>query len=251
MLSGCGETKTLLKGNKLYRYKNNQSERNAGDISLNDQLYVYTLDKPLKTKIEDKTTYYIISTTPPVTTSTKTLSIDTPVASKILLKGIVYNHENEIIKDNSSLKYLDLKFALQTLSIPLKFRKALDDGTKYPSQVETAVNFGFAPAIKLNYNFFNPTKKVIGKALNSYGINAGLLFNLGAVELNQKLSAPLIKSDRKSAVFSYGGFLMLGINNINFGFAVGRDRVFGENGPLWVYQNKWWQGVVIALDIIK
>ncbi|MNY23850.1 hypothetical protein D3C86_1575330 [compost metagenome] len=117
--------------------------------------------------------------------------------------------------------------------------------------METGVNIGFAPVLKWNLNIFNPIKKTMGKTLNSYSINTGLLLNLGATDLSNTGNAPGLETNRKSATFSYGGFVLFGINNINFGYALGWDKVLGSGGSYWIYQNKPWQGIVISLDIIK
>ena len=245
-LLGCGETKILLKGNNIYQYRSKQ-DLNYGSP---DQLVTYKLHHTVRTKIIDKTDYYIIKAKMAASDSVDVKLIK-PVPEKLALDKINYNPETSIIKDETSFRYLDSKFAVQTLSIPLKFRKALDDGTKFPETVETGVNIGFAPVMKWNYNVFNPTKKTMGKVLNTYSINTGLLLNLGATDLKTATNAPGLKSDRKSGTFSYGGFIMFGINNINFGYAVGWDKVLGEGSANWVYQNKVWHGLVIALDIIK
>ncbi|MDB5156420.1 MAG: hypothetical protein JWR50_1127, partial [Mucilaginibacter sp.] len=237
--------KTILAGNKIYQYRSSQ-----GTCDSLDRLVTYKVTKSYQSKITDKTDYYVIAT-PPVKTDSVAQVGFAPKPEKLSLDKVYYNPETNIAKDDKSFKYLDNKFAIQTLTIPLKFRKALDDGTKYPAQVETGVNIGFAPVYKWNLNIFNPTKKYMGKPLNTYSFNLGALLNLGATDLKASTNAPGLKSDRKSGTFTYGTFVMFGINNINFGYAVGWDKVLGEGGASWVYQNKLWQGVVIALDIIK
>jgi hypothetical protein len=254
-LSSCGEMKRISKGNYVYHYVDNQATR-IKNPAADDSLYIYKLETAIKTKIEDKTDYLILKnknafkSLQPV----DSISINPPVPAKVQMNGSYYSTESdrqEFEKYQKSFHYTDLKFAIQTLSIPLKFRKALDDGTKYPQQVETGVNIGFAPVIKYNFNVYNPTKKVMGKSLNQYSINTGLILNIGATDLKSASNAPGLKSDRKSPTFTYGTFLMFGINNINFGYAIGWDKIMGEGHSNWVYQDKLWHGIIIALDIIK
>lgn len=244
-ITGCGEKKLILSGNTVYKYRSSQGTKDSLD-----RLDIYTITTSYKSKITDKTDYYIIAKAPDPKDSSDTKGF-APKPEKLSLDNVYYNPETSILKDNKSFKYLDSKFAIQTLSIPLKFRKALDDGTKFPTQVETGINIGFAPVYKWNLNIFNPTKKYMGKVLNTYSVNLGGLLNLGATDLKTASNAPGLKSDRKSGTFSYGTFVMFGINNINFGYAIGWDKVLGEGGSNWVYQNKMWQGLVVALDIIK
>ncbi|HEV7382048.1 MAG TPA: hypothetical protein VGN64_19765, partial [Dyadobacter sp.] len=125
------------------------------------------------------------------------------------------------------------------------------DAVKYPNVVETGVNIGFAPVAKWSFNVFDPLKKTMGKTLNQYSVNPGLMFNIGATDLKAASNAPGLGIDRKSATFTYGFFLMFGVNNINFGYAVGWDNIPGTGKRNWIYQGKHWHGLVIALDIIK
>ncbi|WP_295801105.1 hypothetical protein [Mucilaginibacter sp.] len=253
LIMSCGETKTLTSGNYLFRYKDNHIA-NTIDSTIKDSLYIYQLSKPLKSKIDDKTTYQVIKTNPTIKDTVKTIKFPRPLPDKVKLNGVVYTPEVDIEpagKYFRSLTYFDTKFALQALTIPLKFRNQIGDGSKYPSQVETGVNIGFAPTIKFNYNVFNPIKKTMGKLLNTYSINTGILLNLGSTALKAATNAPGLPVDRTSATFTYGTFVLFGINNINFGYAVGLDNVLGDGHKYWVYQNKLWQGIVISLDIVK
>ena len=249
---GCSsERKVLATGNRIYHYKNNQSYRSTKP-NYRDSLIVYELKKPFKSKIEDKTDYIIVKNTPLKTDSLYGIEVVPVNSQKInLYKGAYYTFEKDIVKDDRSFRYFDIKLALQTLTIPLKFRKKVGDGTKYPSTVETGVNIGFAPVLKWNLNVFNPMEKTMGKTLNTYSLNAGTLLNLGATSLSNTDNSPGLLLNRKAATLSYGGFLLFGINNLNFGYAFGWDKVFGSSGNFWIYQNKLWHGVVISLDIIK
>lgn len=254
-LSSCGEMKYISKGNHVYHYIDNQATRITNPAA-DDSLFVYRLDAAIKTKIEDKTDYLILKNKDAFKSlqAIYGIPINPPNVAKVQMNGSYYSTETNIMKFEKyqkSFRYTDWKFAIQTLSIPLKFRKALDDGTKYPQQVETGVNVGFAPVIKYNFNVYNPTKKIMGKSLNQYSINTGLILNIGATDLKSASNAPGLKSDRKSPTFTYGTFLMFGVNNINFGYAIGWDKIIGEGHSNWVYQNKLWHGVIIALDIIK
>lgn len=50
------------------------------------------------------------------------------------------------------------------------------------------------------------------------------------MSLKEATNAPGLKPDRQSASYSYGAVFMLGFNNINFGYAIGRDHVFALQG---------------------
>lgn len=256
VLYSCSEQKRLSTGNYYFKYVDNQKVRATSDPSASDKYYAYKLIEAVKSKIEDKTDFLILKNKAALDSlrPIDSVNAEPPVAEKIATSGTYYSTETGVEQFEHykhSFRYTDWKFAIQTLSIPLKFRKALDDGTKYPAQVETGINVGFAPVIKYNLNVFNPMRKVMGKTLNQYSLNTGLILNIGATDLKASGNAPGLKSDRKAPTFTYGAFLMFGVNNINFGYAVGWDKIIGEGHANWVYQNKLWHGVIIALDIIK
>jgi len=255
LFSSCAIKKRISKGNYVYNYVNNQQQRQNGN-NIQDQYEVYKVTKHFKTEIVDKTNYLTLKKKDlsSYTELKKSVSVK-PVPEKIDLKGAFYTSENSLDDFDSFQKnfsYIETKLALQTLSIPLKFRKEVDNaGTTIPNQVETGVNVGFAPVIKYTFNKFEPHRKFMGKAKNQYSINSGLLLNLGATDLKGASNAPGIAVDRKAATFTYGTFLMFGVNNINFGYAIGWDNAIGDGASNWVYQNKLWHGLIIALDIIK
>ncbi|MET2984801.1 hypothetical protein [Aureibaculum conchae] len=256
----CSPTKKVLKDNYVFQYVDNQD---SGPIDITkprpqDEYRVYKVLKTIKTKIGDKTDYLIIKNKDILKSENsvliKTVKVVKSEAKKIALNNAIYTSESSITdfsEYQESFKYSQFQVALQTLSIPLKFRKRVDNGSMIPNQVETGVNIGLAPVAKLSLNVFNPSEKTMGKNTNQYSINGGLLLNLGATDLKAASSAPGISVDRKAATFTYGTFIMVGVNNFNLGYAIGWDNAIGNDSSKWVYQNKLWHGLVIALDIIK
>lgn len=127
----------------------------------------------------------------------------------------------------SSTKYTDAKFVLQAIAIPLKFRKGIDT---IPYQTETGVNIGFGVGIKLARNWYNSKKTFIGQKTNQLSVTPGLLFGIGGVAVKAKVNAPAILKDSTEPVFSYGFLFLLGFNNVNLGFAVGKDESLKDAG---------------------
>jgi hypothetical protein len=256
MLSSCGESKRIFTGNYAFKYVDNQFRR-LKNPKLNDKFYIYKFKRPVKSRIDEKPEYLVIKKPDSLLKSSvliDSISVTKPKPEKIQMNGVIYSTETSVksLEDyQKSFFYSNWNFALQPLTIPLKFRKALDDGTMYPNQVECGINIGFAPVMKYNINVFNPSIKILGKSLNQYSVNTGLIFNIGATDLSTTTTAPGLKSNRKAPMFTYGTFIMIGINNINIGYAIGKDKVIGEGHSYWVYQNKIWSGIIIALNIIN
>lgn len=256
MFLACRQIKTIHKGNTVYRYIDNQDSRDT-DETIYDCIEVYYLHKSIKSNIKEETDFLLIEDDSKLKLLTPNQSFDVkpPIQGRVDLGGAFYTNENfskKMIKAyDKSFTYNDIRFGLQALNVPLKFRNRVGDGILNPSTIETGVNLGFAPSVKFAKNVFNPDSKVMGKNLNQYSMTTGLLFNLGTTDLKKSSNASGILSDRKGATFTFGTFMMFGINNINFGYALGIDNLMGNKGAEWVYNGKVWHGVIVSLDVIK
>jgi hypothetical protein len=149
-----------------------------------------------------------------------------------------------------SLRYHDRKIVFQTLTIPLKFRKAIDT---FPYQTESGVNLGFGVGYKAAMNWYKQDKGVLGQRTNQLSFTPGVFFGAGVVDIKAKSNAPATFKDRKDPFISYGGFFMIGINNINLGVALGRDVALKDGGKSggWAFNNQTWKGLIVALDVLK
>ena len=151
--------------------------------------------------------------------------------------------------------YTDHKFLLQGLSIPLKIRPALKDRSlkdSFPSQVETGLNVGLAFGVKFSRNIYRSEKNMFGQSTNRVSISSGFFMGTGGADLKKANTRdPIIQYERKVPMLNPGFFLMLGFNNVNFGYAAGVDYALGRDRKSWLYQGKFWHGISIGLDIIK
>jgi hypothetical protein len=91
----------------------------------------------------------------------------------------------------------------------------------------------------------------LGNSLTNYSVTIGGLLGIGASDLKTKTNAPGLLSDRKSAVFTYGGMVLFGLNSIGIGYAFGFDNVMGTGSKNWVYQNKIWHAITVSVDLIR
>jgi hypothetical protein len=249
IITSCGEKKRLTKGNYYYKYVDNSSTR-LGNQPKQDQLVIYHFDQAQDFKLEDKTTYQVVSD-PIFATAMpfKTIDLKKDYPAKIKLNGVIYTNESDINEAKvyqRSLRYWERKLTVAPLTIPLKFRSKIDDGSKYPAQLETGINIGFSPAYKFTYNVYNPTKKYLGNTLNQYSISVGPFLNIGGTALKAASNAPGLPVDREAATWSYGGAIVFGVNKISFGYALGADQVMGDGKSYWVYQKKAWQGILFS-----
>ncbi|WP_346985969.1 hypothetical protein [Chryseobacterium sp. POE27] len=253
LVSSCSANKTVFPGQKVYKYVNKQG---GGDVK--DQVIEYTAIKKFKTVLNDRTTRFEIPED--IKDSiTKTDVADIEPENVAAYKGMdkIY-YTNEVRKfannkyfEQKPFKFYYGKFSLTALTVPLKFRKGIGDELLNPPNVETGFNVNFAPAYRLNYSSFNPSKKFLGSNITNYSITFGGMFGIGGVDLKTKSNAPGLISDRKSAAFTYGGAFIFGLNSIGLGYAFGFDNVLGTGRKYWVYQNKIWHGIIVSVDLIK
>jgi hypothetical protein len=148
----------------------------------------------------------------------------------------------------NSVSYTSGKPMLQALTVALKVRPQLADSL--PSQTETGFNLGIAYGQKLELNVFGTHKNAFGDYVDRYSLTLGLFAGPGATDL-KAANTPGIEFERKAVMISAGGFVMLGVNRFNFGYAGGIDNAVGRSSPQWIYQGKFWHGVVVAFDLLK
>jgi hypothetical protein len=261
LLIGCKGTKLIAKKDRLYAYVDNQQAR-LGNPAINDSLICYKVIKTFKSNItpnvRDDFEYYFITKTKKELDSLvgirKLESVGAATKTdpaNLGFGGKIYFPELSNTDDRKPFRYYDVTFGIQALTVPIKIRKHLANDSLFPKQVETGFNIGFAPGFKFNYYIFDPTHKFLGKRLTTYSATPGLLLGLGTAGLKQANAPGLPTIDRTALVFTYGGYFVLGINNINVGFAAGWDRVTDSGRKYWVYQNKMWYGIIVSLDVIK
>jgi hypothetical protein len=250
-ISSCSTSKLVSKKNKFFELKEIQTEGGSTYSVLELQP-----TSSFKADVSEKTDYIVITPkSKNITYDTlATIIIDPEKVSSAYIDLIAKKYFPEIKNQQlniSRLNYYDIKFGLQALTIPLKFRKSVGNDTLNPPNVETGVNVGFAPGWKFTKNIYKTSKNYLGKNTTQVAIAIGPHFGVGTADLKKASTAPGLLSDRKRPTFTYGGYLLLGFNNINLGFAFGKDYVIGTGKTNWIYQGKTWTGIIVSLDILK
>jgi len=261
LMSGCVQTKKISKGNVFYKF---DMDNSGGNV-----LHKYTVERGFTGSLTDKGGYVTLTPDDNLVISNatntahvlhSTISIPGPVTgtdAQIQASGAYFFKETAF--DTTPAKrnifaYLDTKFMLQTLAIPLKIRPELtgpEYGNAFPQQVEAGFNFGFAFGWKLNKNVYRSTPNLLGLNTNRISVAPGLLLNFGSTALTDKNTRPAFTVERKSFTYSGGLVLLFGFNNVNFGICRGVDYVTGPGKGDWVYQGKPWTGIIVALDLLK
>lgn len=262
-LASCVNEKYVYKCNTLYKIETTTPNSDASDVippSVHT-LKVLTLNEGFKAIIKDKDDYLTIK---PIENqrlpSTDIILSSAPTYWRAEIEGKIYFPEQDLDTNPHhpvKLKYFDTKPVLQGLTIPLKIRPKLKEFNSkslldsFPQQAESGFNVGVAFGWKLTHNIYNANKNIFSQNTNKYSITPGWYLGTGAVDLKKANTRDPIKFERKAAIITTGGFLMIGFNTINLGYSFGWDFATGTGKEQWVYKGKLWHGVVFAIDIIK
>jgi hypothetical protein len=250
---GCSTNKLITKKNAFFEF--NELSSNSGtegynivEIMPQKSFWAQIIEKSDNIIIIPKSTENCC-----ITISTTKVDNDDKINSSYIdLIGKKYYPDTRLtVKNASSFNYYDIKFGLQALTIPLKFRRSVGNDTVNPPSVEAGFNVGFAPGWKFTKNIYKQSKNYLGKNTTQIAIALGPHFGIGATDLKKISNAPGLLSDRKRPTFTLGGYFLFGFNNINIGFAIGKDYILGEGRKNWVYQGETWTGIIISLDILK
>lgn len=253
--ASVAQKKKLLRGTTVYGYSV------SDDIVPVGQYTKYKIIKPKKVTITDNGGYLIIKDNPD---ADKTHYQEVSGKSKVkLLKEVPsWKHESKKSayflesEDDSKTKFWfeERKVVLQAISIPLKIRSRVNANGSYaaiPSNTETGVNIGFLAGPRISWNRFRPTTNIFGQQTAKYSVTGGLFLGTGAADLSTTLTRPVITTGRKAPMISFGFSIVLGFNSFNIGYSCGWDHAVGPDASSWVFQGKMWNGIVVALDLIK
>lgn len=251
MVSSACNVARISKGSTVYQWIN------KGGAGV-DELYKLEPDKEIRATITENSDYIIVKPELPdgedFGQGTLIKNESLPAGWRTENTGSLYYPEtkHDPTAEDAHFRYSELKHGIQAMSILLKFRGNIpqDAVPRIPPQVETGTSFGLAYGFKHSWNSYDANKNVWGKHVSNFSITAGPMIGGAATDLKAASNAPGLNGDRKSALISYGGFVMLGTGPLNIGYALGADRVLGYGASKWVYNGKIWHGVIVGLNII-
>jgi hypothetical protein len=154
------------------------------------------------------------------------------------------------------LRFFESYPIFQAITVPVKLRPALHDTLEYRAAggFDVGISWGWKHSFHTYRNVYHqPTGQFLSKRISQFSIVPGAFLTLGTEELNmeKKNTKRAIGYIREVPILSPGGFLVLGVNRVNVGLALGADFSFGSAARVWVYQGKPWLGVVLSLDLLQ
>ncbi len=257
-LSSCISNKYVYRCNTLYEAKDVTP---AGE-GTSFEITPYKFKKGFKATITDNGNHLVVTPDGSIKQTSGTPKTHSGpfgdhrdlLAGNDTLAGKKYFPETTYFPTQKKFRYFDTKPVLQTLTVPIKIRPALNKAEyldSFPSQVEANVNVGVAFGWKLQHNVYAVKKGIFGQTTNRFSLVPGIYLGIGATDLKAVNTRPKIQIERKAAVVNLGAFFMIGINSINIGYAGGMDVATGPGSSDWVYNKKWWHGFAFSIDLIK
>ncbi|GAB3300003.1 hypothetical protein GCM10027511_15120 [Hymenobacter humi] len=154
------------------------------------------------------------------------------------------------------LRFYESYPIFQAITVPVKLRPALHDTLEYRAAggFDVGISWGWKHSFHTYRNVYHqPTGQFLSKKISQFSIVPGAFLTLGTEELNmeKKNVKQPIGYIREVPILSPGGFLVLGVNRVNVGLALGADFTFGSAARVWIYQGKPWVGVVLSLDLLQ
>ena len=173
------------------------------------------------------------------------------VGSKFYYPDIDASKDDALHVDK--VTYSKFDFKLQAVNITFKNRRSLRDDI-IPAVADSfpnTWNSGFTPALALGgtqeITWFNQSKKA-----HTISITGGVFYGLGTTKLDKNTTRlPVYSLSRTALTHNYGGYINLGYQKWDVGFAFGWESASGIGSESWVYQNQLFNGIIIGYDIVK
>ena len=155
---------------------------------------------------------------------------------------------------SEAFRYFSSGKTTQALTIPFKFRAKVGSN---PYEVTTGVNAGIGFGWKGTWYSLRPiyskdnTNRMVGYSSNQFSLSLLPFVGLTTIKHTQGNTDPKIQNDRTIIGINYGISGISQLNRLSFGAALGWDSGFGEGRKDWIYQDKYWIGIIVGLDILK
>jgi hypothetical protein len=134
-------------------------------------------------------------------------------------------------------------------SVLLKYRPGI---YKLPAQWINEFNLAiYTGWRKDRYRIYQKTDPVGRSKIHQThrGFDAGLFAGAGSTLVNPFSTRSLISNEYNALFLQLGGAGFLETRFASFGIAVGKDYLTGPDFNKWIYQGKWWLGMMVGVAI--
>ena len=221
-LAGCGSLRNTA---KYALHDGTYSLRRAGQSA--QRVYLETTDETL-------TAYPLGAKGRYVPDSARAVTLAFPLKAPALLPRQV------LVKSS---------FDLDVLTIPFKFRPAT---AGRPPQLNTSFSGGTYVGYRRDRFSLQYRATPIGTAtreLVHYGFSAGGFVGLGSAPITAVVVGGSGVADYEGVVLLTGAAMIVGVENLTLGLAVGTDRLLDRNHSRWTYAGQPWVGFAFGLNL--
>jgi hypothetical protein len=146
-------------------------------------------------------------------------------------------------------RYWKNTFDLDVLTIPFKYRPSTNSFTpQLSNHLNGALYIGYRnDTYELSYKQ-NPIGK-ISQRISHLGFSAGLATGIGVSPLNPWVTQNNISTEYDGFIWSKAVCIIMAVEKLNFGLAVGIDHLLDDNSRYWIYQGKPYLGLSVGLNL--
>lgn len=146
-------------------------------------------------------------------------------------------------------KFKKASFDIDALTIPFKYRPAVNG---FPRQL----NATFNGAVYLGYrsdiyvcSYTQTPLRVFKRNITHYGYSIGLFTGIGTSRMDEFVTNRGIDIQYDGAVSLSGINLVMGLEKLSLGLALGFDYLLDKNRKYWVNEGKPWLGISFGLNL--
>lgn len=138
---------------------------------------------------------------------------------------------------------------LDFVTIPVRFRPGREG---VPNQLNSNLNGAIYAGYRTDHYRFRYQKTPVSgwrRELRQFGYDYGAFAGIGTVPINPTVTLDRITQEYDGLVYSTGLAAFVGIDQFGFGLGLGWDFLLDGNREHWVYQEKPWLGVMVAINL--
>ena len=140
-------------------------------------------------------------------------------------------------------------FDIDVLTIPLKYRPSVNG---FPRQLNTTFNgalfLGYRSDLyQLSYS--RTPLRLFKRNITHYGYSVGLFTGIGSARIDEYVTDNSISIQYDGVVNLSGANVIVGVEKVSIGFAIGFDQLLDKNRKYWINNGKVWMGLSFGLNL--
>jgi hypothetical protein len=152
-------------------------------------------------------------------------------------------------KEVGAARYWKTGLDVDVFTIPFKYRPTAKDFTpQLSNHLNGAVYLGYRrDTYELSYKS-NPIGK-LSQRITHFGFSGGIATGIGVTPMNPWVTEDQITSEYDGFIWSKAICVLIGVEKLNFGLALGIDHLLDSNREYWIYQGKPYLGLTVGLNL--